>query len=75
MLDIGCGVTTTAIEVARRFAATVTAADISPLMLAHRPGPRAVNPMTTPDPTNQKTPVTRQRRATRHTLLILVIAP
>ncbi len=34
VLDIGCGVATTAIEVARRFAATVTAADISPLMLA-----------------------------------------
>ena len=33
MLDIGCGVATTAIEVARRFGATVTAADISPLML------------------------------------------
>jgi len=34
VLDIGCGVATTAIEVARRYAATVTAADISPLMLA-----------------------------------------
>jgi SAM-dependent methyltransferase len=34
VLDIGCGVATTAIEVARRFGATVTAADISPLMLA-----------------------------------------
>jgi len=34
VLDIGCGVATTAIEVAHRFDATVTAADISPLMLA-----------------------------------------
>ena len=35
VLDIGCGVATTAIEIARRFAARVTAADISPLMLEH----------------------------------------
>ena len=33
MLDIGCGVATTAIQVARRFDAHVTAADLSPLML------------------------------------------
>ena len=32
VLDIGCGVGTTAIEMATRFAATVTAADISPDM-------------------------------------------
>lgn len=32
VLDIGCGVGTTAIEVARRSGAAVTAADISPLM-------------------------------------------
>jgi SAM-dependent methyltransferase len=34
VLDIGCGVATTAIEVARRFGAAVTAADISALMRA-----------------------------------------
>ncbi len=34
ILDIGCGVGTTAVEVARRFDATVTAADVSALMLA-----------------------------------------
>jgi SAM-dependent methyltransferase len=34
VLDIGCGAATTAIEVARRYAVSVTAADISPLMLA-----------------------------------------
>jgi SAM-dependent methyltransferase len=33
VLDIGCGVGTTAIEIARRFGAHVVAADISPLML------------------------------------------
>jgi SAM-dependent methyltransferase len=33
VLDVGCGVGTTAIEIARRFGATVTAVDISPLML------------------------------------------
>ncbi len=33
VLDVGCGVGTTAIEIARRFGADVTAADISPLML------------------------------------------
>src|SRR5205085_11103547 len=33
VLDIGCGVATTAIEMARRFDTVVTAADISPLML------------------------------------------
>jgi len=33
VLDIGCGVATTAIEIARRHGARVTAADISPLML------------------------------------------
>src|SRR5438093_7170012 len=33
-LDVGCGVGTTAIQMARRFGATVTAIDISPLMLA-----------------------------------------
>ena len=33
VLDVGCGVATTAIQIARRYGATVTAADISPLML------------------------------------------
>jgi len=33
VLDVGCGVATTAIEIARRRGARVTAADISPLML------------------------------------------
>ncbi len=33
VLDVGCGVGTTAIEIARRHGATVTAADISPLMI------------------------------------------
>lgn len=33
VLDVGCGVATTAIEIARRFRATVTAVDLSPLML------------------------------------------
>lgn len=33
VLDVGCGVATTAIEIARRNDATVTAADISPIML------------------------------------------
>jgi SAM-dependent methyltransferase len=33
VLDVGCGVGTTAIEIARRFGATVTAVDIAPLML------------------------------------------
>jgi SAM-dependent methyltransferase len=32
VLDVGCGVATTAIEIARRHGARVTAADISPLM-------------------------------------------
>jgi len=32
-LDVGCGVGTTAIEIARRFGAAVTAVDISPIML------------------------------------------
>ena len=32
-LDVGCGVGTTAIQMARRFAAAVTAIDISPIML------------------------------------------
>jgi SAM-dependent methyltransferase len=32
-LDVGCGVGTTAIQMARRFGATVTAIDISPIML------------------------------------------
>jgi len=38
VLDVGCGVATTAIELACRYKVTVTAADISPLMLdrAHR---------------------------------------
>jgi ubiquinone/menaquinone biosynthesis C-methylase UbiE len=34
VLDVGCGVGTTAIEIVRRFQARVTAVDISPLMLA-----------------------------------------
>jgi SAM-dependent methyltransferase len=33
VLDVGCGVATTAIEIARRHGARVTAVDISPLML------------------------------------------
>jgi SAM-dependent methyltransferase len=33
VLDVGCGVATTAIEIAQRFGAHVTAADVSPLML------------------------------------------
>jgi SAM-dependent methyltransferase len=33
VLDVGCGVATTAIEIARRHGASVTAVDISPLML------------------------------------------
>jgi SAM-dependent methyltransferase len=33
VLDVGCGVATTAIQVARRFGSTVTAVDISPLMI------------------------------------------
>lgn len=33
VLDVGCGVGTTAIEIARRFGSTVTAVDIAPLML------------------------------------------
>jgi SAM-dependent methyltransferase len=33
VLDVGCGVGTTAIEIARRFGADATAVDISPLML------------------------------------------
>src|SRR5689334_17790182 len=33
VLDVGCGVGTTAIEIARRFGAEVTAIDIAPLML------------------------------------------
>jgi SAM-dependent methyltransferase len=33
VLDIGCGVATTAIEIARRFGAAVSAVDISPVML------------------------------------------
>lgn len=33
VLDVGCGVATTAIELARRFDVHVTAVDISPLML------------------------------------------
>ncbi len=33
VLDVGCGVATTAVEIARRFGAMVTAADVSQLML------------------------------------------
>jgi SAM-dependent methyltransferase len=33
VLDVGCGVGTSAISIARRFGATVTAVDISPIML------------------------------------------
>src|ERR1700730_6298766 len=33
VLDVGCGVGTTAIEISRRFGAAVTAIDIAPLML------------------------------------------
>ena len=33
MLDVGCGVASTAVEIARRFGAQVTAVDISPVML------------------------------------------
>jgi SAM-dependent methyltransferase len=35
VIDVGCGVGTSAIEIARRYGANVTAVDISPLMLAH----------------------------------------
>ena len=34
VLDVGCGVGTTAIQIVRRFRARVTAVDIAPLMLA-----------------------------------------
>ena len=33
VLDVGCGVATTAVEIARRYGAHVTAVDIAPLML------------------------------------------
>jgi ubiquinone/menaquinone biosynthesis C-methylase UbiE len=33
VLDVGCGVATTAVEIARRFGARVTAVDLAPLML------------------------------------------
>src|SRR5438093_11503545 len=33
VLDVGCGVATTAVEIGRRFGAQVTAVDIAPLML------------------------------------------
>src|ERR1700687_1812801 len=33
VLDVGCGVATTAVEIARRHQAQVTAVDIAPLML------------------------------------------
>lgn len=33
VLDVGCGVATTAVTIARRFGSTVTAVDIAPLML------------------------------------------
>ena len=33
VLDVGCGVATTAVEIARRYGAQVTAVDISPVML------------------------------------------
>ncbi len=33
VLDVGCGVGTSAITIARRFGATVTAVDVSPIML------------------------------------------
>ena len=33
VLDVGCGVATTAVEIARRFGARVTAVDIAPVML------------------------------------------
>lgn len=35
ILDVGCGVGTTAIEIARRYGCQVTAVDISPVMLGH----------------------------------------
>src|SRR5919199_6688392 len=34
VLDVGCGVGTTAVEIARRHGAHVTAVDVAPLMLA-----------------------------------------
>lgn len=40
VLDVGCGVATTAIQIARRYGTQVTAADISPLMLGARRGQR-----------------------------------
>src|SRR5258708_36256029 len=33
VLDVGCGVATTALEIARRYGAHITAVDIAPLML------------------------------------------
>jgi len=52
VLDVGCGVATTAIEIARRHGARVTAVDISPLCWnAPRPTPgRRVWPVWTPRP-------------------------
>lgn len=38
VLDVGCGVATTAIEIAQRFGASVTAVDIAPLMLERAQG-------------------------------------
>src|SRR2546430_16013049 len=35
VLDVGCGVATTELQVARRFGSRVTAVDIAPPMLAH----------------------------------------
>lgn len=38
VLDVGCGVGTTATQIARRFGVQVTALDIAPLMLDRIPG-------------------------------------
>src|SRR5260370_38323032 len=44
VLDVGCGVATTAVEIASRYGAQVTGVDIAPLMLhAHEANVRAAN--------------------------------
>ena len=46
VLDVGCGVATTAIEIARRFGAHVSALDIAPLMLERAEANIRAAPMT-----------------------------